>query len=101
VGRGEISDFGFRISDFVNPSPFFLLVWFAGVEDYAIARFEWGDQSEHHGISPDFGDFTKKHAAFFAEARVNEFLVVIPAEPAGEQAPRKGHLDGVFTIYDF
>ena len=49
-------------------------------------------------VAHDFFDFAEKHAAFFAEARVDELLIVGAAEPAGEQAARKGHLHFVFTI---
>ena len=44
-------------------------------------------------------DFAEKHAALFAEARVDEFLIVDAAEPAGVKAARKRHFH--FVLFRF
>ena len=43
-------------------------------------------------------DFAEKHAALFAEARVDQLLVVDAAKPAGVQPARKCHFHFIFAI---
>src|SRR6185369_17463187 len=87
--------------DLVNPSAFFLCFGFAGVEYDAIAGLERRLEADGDAVAAEAGDFAEVDAAFFSKPGVDQFLVVDAAEPAGIEAAREGHLQGVFPICDF
>src|SRR6185436_12121710 len=72
----------------------------AAVEDDAVAGLERSFQGQENFIARDAGHLTEIHAAFFAEAGVDQFLVVRAAEPAGGKAARESHLHFVLRIAD-
>src|SRR5437868_3211051 len=90
-GGFPISAFGFRISDFVHLSTLFLLIGVTGIEDDAVAGLERGVQGEGDALPFYLTDFAEVHAAFLAEAGMDEFLVVVAIEPTGVEAAREGH----------
>ena len=85
------------LQDFIHPPAFLVFLRFAGVEHHAVARFQRAFEPDGHAIAQHARDFAEKHAAFFAEARMDELLVVGAAEPAGVQAARKSHLHFILT----
>ena len=76
---------------FVNAAAFFFFVRLARVEDHAVAGLDRRSEIQNYAIAHDFFDFAQKNPAFFAKARVDQFLVVDAAEPAGVKPARKGH----------
>jgi len=78
--------------DLINASSFLVLIGRACIEHHAIARFEGADEFKRDRLVCDAGDLAEKHTAFLAEAGVNQFLVIVSAEPTCEQATREGHL---------
>ena len=85
---------GFRAarSDLINTSAFLVLIRRARIEHHAVTRLQWANEFERHGFISHVCDLAEEHTTFFSEARVNELLIVVPAEPTGEQAARKRHL---------
>ena len=77
--------------NFVNASAFFLFIRFAGIENNSITKFDGRGKIYDDAVTDNFFYFAEIHAALFAKARVNKFLIVVAAEPAGEQAARKRH----------
>ena len=71
------------------------------VEYHAVAGLEWRPQSDENLLALDACHVAEENAAFLAKPRMDQFLVVDAAEPAGVKPPREGHLHFIFTIYDF
>ena len=100
-GQFLAGNFETRFLDFVNASAFLLFIRLAGVKNNAVAGFDRRGEIHDDAVAHNFFHFAEKHAALFAEARMDELLIVRAAEPAGEQPARKGHFHFVFTICDF
>ena len=88
----RVSAFGFRVADFIHPPALLLFLGPPGIEDHAIAGLEGGFQTHHDRLAPHAGHFAEIHAAFLAEPRMDEFLVVDATEPAGVKAAAERHL---------
>ena len=90
-----------RPAHFVDATALFMVGVASGVEDDAIAVFQGGVPAirlELDPVGPDLTDATDVGAAFFAEAGVNEFLIVDAIQPAGGKAAGKDHLEGITIL---
>src|SRR5258707_9931928 len=96
--RSGTSDFGFRISDFVNPPALFWLLRMAGVEDHAIAQLQRGFEINRDALVVEARYCAEVNAAFFAKAGVNQFLVIRAFKPARVKAAGERHLHFVLWI---
>ncbi len=78
--------------DTIDATAFFGRFRVAGVKYHTIAGFQRALQPEADSAAFDASDFAEVHAAFLAEAGMDELLVVDAAEPARVKPARKGHL---------
>src|SRR5437899_8435357 len=76
----------------IDAAPFLWLVRVARVKHHPVAGLEWGGELDRNFGALDAADLPKIHAALFAEAGMDQFLIVVPAKPAGVEAARKRHL---------
>ncbi len=96
----RILDFGFWTLDFIHPSAFLFFLWLAGVKHHAVAGFQRRFEFNYYGVAQNLFHFAEENATLFAEAGMDELLVVGAAEPAGVEAARKSHFHFVFAICD-
>src|SRR5688572_9680520 len=73
----------------------------AAIEDDPIARFQRSFQLNEDSLPVHTRDRAQVNAALFAETRVDQFLVVDAAKPAGGKTARKGHGHFIAWISDF
>ena len=81
-----------RFLDFINPSAFLFFIRPARVENNAVAEFDGRGEIHDDAVADDLDNFAEIDAALFSKTRMNEFLIVRAAKPAGEQPARKCHL---------
>src|ERR1041385_8206825 len=84
--------------DSIDPSAFLFFVRVTGVEHDSVARLERRLQTDDNLVPLDARHFAEINAAFFAEPRVDQLLVVDAAEPAGVEPARKGHFQIVLRV---
>ena len=94
----RVSGFGFRVSDFIDASAFLLFVRPTGIKHHAIAQFERRFELQLHRFVQHARHRAEIHTALLAEPRVDEFLVVDAAEPAGVKPARERHLHRIAVI---
>lgn len=102
AGVGFVEDDAI-VFDFPDGGTLFEIAIFAGVEDDAVARFEWGVEGGGRGVEADpvvlcLGDGAEEGSAFFAEFAVGEVGVVGAVEPAGGEAAGEGHFEFVAIL---
>ena len=90
---------GFRAArvHLINETALLFLIGRAGVEHHAVTWFQRAAELQRNLFVRDPGDLPQKHPALLPETRVNQFLIVVAAEPAGVKPARKSHLH-VVTI---
>src|SRR5216684_2553664 len=82
----------------VNATAFLVLVGVAGVEYHAITRLERRFQFDGYPFALDARDFAEADTPLFPEAGVDQFLIVIAAEPTGVKPARERHFHVVTRI---
>ena len=83
----------------INEAAFLVLVGMARIKHHAIARLERGFQFQRDAFAMNAADLAEVHAALLSEARVDQFLIVVAAKPAGVKPARKRHFQIVLLIF--
>src|SRR2546423_731016 len=87
------------ILDLVNPAALFLFFRVAGIKYNSVTGFQRRFQLDLYPLALNLRHLAQINASLFAEARMHQFLVVDPANPAAIQASRKRHLHFVVGIW--
>src|SRR5208337_4839300 len=96
--RLPISAFGLRPSDFINPSPLFLVLRLPRVEHHPIARLQRPSQPHPDPLALHPRHFPQEHPALLAKPAMHERLVVRAAKPPGIKPARERHLHLVAVL---